>query len=115
MTNRLLKVSAEGAFEDEIELPAAIAEHATSSGLEGVTVTGSGDDETVWLAVQRAWKDDPKGMTKLLSYRPADKNWGVVHYPQEAAETGWGGLRTEERRGGKESVSTGRYRGSPAH
>src|SRR3546814_71268 len=92
MTNRLLKVSAEGAFEDEIEFPAAIAEHATSSGLEGVTVTGSGDDETVWLAVQREWKDDPKGMTKLLSYRPADKNWGVVHYPLEAAETGWVGL-----------------------
>src|SRR3546814_10939984 len=92
MTNRLLWVTSGGGSEDGIERPASIAGHATSAGLEGVTVTGSGDDETVWLAVQREWKDDPKGLTKLLSYRPADQSWGVVHYPLEAAETGWVGL-----------------------
>ena len=40
-------------------------------------MTGSGAEETVWLAVQREWKDDPKGMAKILSYDPADKAWGV--------------------------------------
>jgi hypothetical protein len=57
-----------------------------------VTVTGSGADETVWLAVQREWGDDPKGMAKLLAYKPADKSWGVVHYPLDAANSGWVGL-----------------------
>ena len=57
---------------------------STRFGYEGVTVTGAGADETVWLAVQREWKDDPKGLVKLLAYKPADKSWGVVHYPLEA-------------------------------
>jgi len=57
-----------------------------------VTVTGSGADETVWLAVQREWKDDPKGMTKLLAYKPADKSWGAVHYPLDKPDKGWVGL-----------------------
>ncbi len=65
----------------------------TSNGLEGVTVTGEGEAETVWLAVQREWKTDPKGMVMLLSYKPAAKAWGVVHYPLEAAAEGaWVGL-----------------------
>src|SRR5690606_15986084 len=53
---------------------------------------GSGADETVWLAVQREWKDDPKGLTKLVSYKLADKSFGVVHYPLDAVEKGWIGL-----------------------
>ena len=43
---------------------------ATRFGFEGVTVTGSGADETVWLAVQREWKDDPKGMFKSSPTSP---------------------------------------------
>ena len=57
-----------------------------------MAVTGTGADETIWLAVQREWADDPKGMVKLLAYKPADKSWGVVHYPLDAAESGWVGL-----------------------
>ena len=55
-------------------------------------MTGSGADETVWLAVQREWKDDPKGFVKLLAYKPATKDWGVVHYPLDKAAKGWIGL-----------------------
>ena len=73
-------------------MPDALATAATRFGYERVTVTGTGADETVWLAVQREWGDDPKGMAKLLAYKPADKSWGVVHYPLDAAETGWVGL-----------------------
>lgn len=92
MTNRLLRVSTDGTILEEIPLPAEIAAHATASGLEGVTVAGSSASETVWLAVQREWGDDPKGMTKLLSYSPADRTWGVVHYPLTRADKGWVGL-----------------------
>ncbi len=42
--------------------------------------------------MQREWKDDPKGMTKLLAYKPADKSWSAVHYPLDKAEKGWVGL-----------------------
>lgn len=88
----LVKVDAKGTILEEIALPETLKEQATRFGFEGVTVTGSGADETIWLAVQREWKDDPKGMTKLLAYKPADKSWAAVHYPLDKAETGWVGL-----------------------
>jgi hypothetical protein len=92
MQNRLIRVSAEGAVEEVVNLPESIASGATASGLEGVTVTGSGETETVWLAVQREWADDEKGTVKLLSYKPAAQEWGVVSYPLEPAGEGWIGL-----------------------
>ena len=56
-------------------------------------MTGTGADETVWLAVQREWKDDPKGKAKILSYKPATKEWGVLHYPLSQPAAGfWMGL-----------------------
>ena len=58
-----------------------------------MTVTGEGVDETVWLAVQREWKDDPKGKARILSYKPATKGWGVLHYPLSTPASGaWMGL-----------------------
>ena len=88
----LVKVDASGAITEEIALPEAIARHAIRYGFEGVTVTGSGADETIWLAVQREWKDDPAGKAKLIAYKPADKSFGVVHYPLDTVENGWVGL-----------------------
>lgn len=92
--NLLLRVSAKGEVQEEIALPEALGRHATRFGLEGVAITGSGADETVWLAVQREWKDDPKGLAKILRYRPSDKAWGVLHYPLDKpdAEGAWVGL-----------------------
>lgn len=88
----LVRTDAKGAITEEIAIPEKLAAGATRFGFEGVAVTGSGADETIWLAVQREWKDDPKGLTKLLAYRPADKSWGAVHYPLDKAEKGWVGL-----------------------
>ena len=92
MANRLIKVTADGVVEEVVPLPDSIAAQATASGLEGVTVIGSGDGETVWLAVQREWGDDEKGGVKLVSYKPASKEWGIVRYPLEKADKGWIGL-----------------------
>lgn len=92
LLNRLIRVSAEGAVEEVIPLPDSLVAQATSSGLEGVTVTGSGDAETIWLAQQRPWGDDPEGTVKLISYRPASQEWGVLRYPLETPEKGWIGL-----------------------
>jgi len=90
--NALIQLSAEGAIVEEIALPEALAAQATRFGFEGVAVTGTGADETVWIAVQREWKDDKKGCTKLLAYKPSVKSWGYVNYPLEKADKGWVGL-----------------------
>ena len=92
LKNLLIKVDAKGAIQEEITLPGSIEEGAKNYGYEGVTVTGSGADETVWLAVQREWADDGKGAVKLLAYKPADKSWRAVRYPLDKTETGWIGL-----------------------
>lgn len=91
--NILLRVSAKGEVEEEILLPEELAKHATRFGFEGVAVTGTGTEETVWLAVQREWKDDPKGKTKILAYKPSSKTWGALYYPLTApAASAWMGL-----------------------
>jgi hypothetical protein len=94
LANLLVRLNAKAEVQEEIALPAELAQHATRFGFEGVTVTGTGDQEVVWLAVQREWKNDPKGMAKILRYTPATKVWGVYHYPLESskAEGGWVGL-----------------------
>jgi uncharacterized protein YjiK len=90
--NRLIKVDAKGAIQEEIAVPADLEKGAKNFGFEGVTVTGSGADETVWLAVQREWADDGKNAVKLLAYKPSDKSWSAVRYPLDSAEAGWIGL-----------------------
>lgn len=91
--NLLLRVSAKGEVEEEIALPEEFAAKAGNQGYEGVAVTGSGQDETVWIAVQREWKDDPKGKVKILAYKPSTKSWGILYYPLTAPAAGaWMGL-----------------------
>jgi Esterase-like activity of phytase len=93
LKDMLLRVAADGTVEEEITLPEAMTAQAARFGFEGVAVTGSGADETIWLAVQREWKDDPKGLVKILTYKPASKSWGVLHYPLSPAASGaWIGL-----------------------
>lgn len=88
----LYNVNAKGEIKTEIGLPSELLAGETRFGLEGITTTGEGDDLTLWMAVQREWKDDPKGQTKLLSYKPKSKEWAAVRYPLEKAEKGWVGL-----------------------
>lgn len=91
--NLLLRASAKGEIEEEIALPEEFAAKAINQGYEGVAVTGFGQDETVWIAVQREWKDDPKGKVKLLTYKPFTKSWGILYYPLTAPAAGaWMGL-----------------------
>lgn len=90
--NLLIATDAKGAIEKTIRLPADVAAAASRFGFEGVTVTGKGAGERVWIAQQRPWKDDPKGTTKLYAYSPATGSWGAVRYPLEKTEKGWVGL-----------------------
>ncbi len=91
----LLKVSADGDVQEEITLPEALVAQADRFSFEGVAEFEMDDKTLVAVAVQREWKDDPKGFTKIAIYNPADKSWGFVHYPLEAprsAAGGWVGL-----------------------
>ena len=82
-------VDAEGAIVKEIPFPAELLAVETRFGAEGIAVQGN----TLWIAVQREWKDDPKGMVKLLAYDTEEETWGAVHYPLETpAEGRWMGL-----------------------
>lgn len=88
----VFRVDAKGAIKQEIPFPAALLAGEARFGLEGITTIGSGDDLTLVMAVQREWKNDPKGQVKLLAYKPKAKEWSAVRYPLEKAEKGWMGL-----------------------
>lgn len=92
LKNLLIRVDARGAIQEEVAVPADLEKGAKNFGFEGVTVTGSGADEIVWLAVQREWADDGKNAVKLLAYKPSDKSWSAVRYPLDSTEAGWIGL-----------------------
>lgn len=89
----LIHVDAEGAITGEAGVPVEVLAGQTRFGAEGVAAVGTGDEQVLWVAMQREWKDDDKGFVKLLAYTPATKTWGAVRYPLEAApEGGWVGL-----------------------
>jgi hypothetical protein len=88
----LYHVDKKGKIKEEIALPPELLAGETRFGFEGIAVDGTGDNTVLWMAVQREWKDDPKGTVKLVSYKPSSTEWGAVRYPLEAAAEGWVGL-----------------------
>ena len=84
----IYRVAADGSIEEEIGLPAELMAVERRFGFEGITVVG----DTLWMAVQREWADDPENHVKLVAYNTATEEWGAVHYPKAAPETGWVGL-----------------------
>ena len=81
-------VNDKGEIKSEIALPEGLLANEIRFGFEGITVAG----DWLWMAVQREWKDDPKGMVKLVAYNTAEKTWGAVHYPLDTPSNGWMGL-----------------------
>lgn len=84
----LYHVNADGVIEQEIGLPAELLAVEKRFGFEGITRVGN----TLWMAVQREWGDDPDHHVKLVSYNIDTEEWGAVHYPKAAPEKGWVGL-----------------------
>jgi hypothetical protein len=81
-------VGADGAIEDYIALPNELLAVEMRFGFEGITRVG----DMLYLAVQREWRDDPAGLTKVLGYNLETEEWSVIHYPLTPAEAGWVGL-----------------------
>lgn len=84
----ILHVNAKGEIKEEISLPVELLAHQTRFGAEGIAKVG----DTLWVAMQREWGDDPKGQVKLLAYNLEDKEWGAVAYPLEPKGEGWMGI-----------------------
>lgn len=81
-------VTPNGEIDKTINFPASLLTHQQRFGAEGITQVG----DTLWIAIQREWSDDPKGRVKLLAYNLKTEQWGAVHYPLEKATSGWVGL-----------------------
>ncbi len=84
-------VNAQGKIKNlkgEIGIPPELAAVEKRFGFEGITKIG----DTLWMAVQREWKDDPANHVKLVAYNLETKEWGAVHYPKAEPAKGWVGL-----------------------
>ena len=81
-------VNADGEIEDSIPFPAELLAVERRFGSEGITKVG----DTLWLAIQREWGDDPEGQVKLVAYNTETEEWGAVRYPLEPKGAGWVGL-----------------------
>ncbi|MEL6598388.1 MAG: esterase-like activity of phytase family protein [Pseudomonadota bacterium] len=81
-------VNGDGSIEEEIPFPSELLAVERRFGAEGITKVGN----TLWIAIQRSWADDPKNTVKLVAYDIETGEWGAVAYPTEAPETGWIGL-----------------------
>ncbi len=81
-------VNADGQIDEEIGLPPELMAVERRFGFEGITQIG----DTLWMAVQREWADDPADHVKLVAYNLDSGEWGAVHYPKAAPDTGWVGL-----------------------
>ncbi|WP_370638413.1 esterase-like activity of phytase family protein [Aurantimonas sp. VKM B-3413] len=94
--HQILHVDGKGAITETVPMPEELTAQSTRFGAEGITMAG----DTLWIAIQREWKDDPKGTVKLLAYKPGSKEWSAVRYPLDKADKGWVGLSEVTARDG---------------
>ncbi|MEE8600570.1 esterase-like activity of phytase family protein [Euzebya tangerina] len=93
--NALVKIGDDGVVTEEITLPPALVDQATSSGFEGVAVTGEDTSEFLYTVIQREWADDDPGIVKIGRYEVATSTWTFADYELDAVESpagGWVGL-----------------------
>ncbi|GAB2445008.1 esterase-like activity of phytase family protein [Nocardioides hungaricus] len=92
--NRLLRIDAAGVVRQTVELPTEVSSRIRNWGLEGVAVTGSGANETLYVVVQRPlWVDPSVGagavqpfegnVTRIGRYDVATGTWTWYAYPLE--------------------------------
>ncbi len=86
--HQLLHVSSEGAIDHTVPFPKTLLQYEERFGAEGIAI----HDDTLWVAVQRPWKDDQPNTVKLLAYNIKSELWGAVSYPLDTVAKGWVGL-----------------------
>lgn len=88
LKNLLVRVDADGAVQEEVELPAAVQSLQTSNGFEGVAVVEDNGTEIVYVAIQREWSGDPSGKIRIGEYRPSTGAWRFFYYPKATPPAG---------------------------
>ncbi|MCM0619983.1 esterase-like activity of phytase family protein [Nocardioides bruguierae] len=90
--NRLVRINRHGLVQQRVHLPAEVAAGLGTWGLEGVAVTGSGDDETLYVALQRPLTGED--VARIGRYDVATRAWTWFGYPLETTdvEGDWIGL-----------------------
>ena len=81
-------VTAEGEIAETIPFPNEVLANQRRWAAEGITRVG----DTLWVAIQREFDDDPENHVKILAYDLESEEWGAVLYPKGAPDTGWIGL-----------------------
>ena len=84
----LYHVNASGEITEQIAFPPELLAVETRYGAEGITMIG----DSLWIAIQRPWQDDPENTVKLISYNLDTQEWGAVRYPTDTPDAGWVGL-----------------------
>ncbi|WP_108261135.1 esterase-like activity of phytase family protein [Mangrovicoccus ximenensis] len=84
----IYKIGRDGEILEEVLIPEALAANEVRFGFEGIAKIG----DTLWMATQREWKDDPANTVKLVAYTPSTGEWGAVRYEKAEPQTGWVGL-----------------------
>jgi hypothetical protein len=92
----LYHVNAKGEIKQQVSFPPELLAVEKRWASEGVTKVG----DTLWIAIQRQWKDDPDDTVKLVAYNLEAREWGAVRYPTDKAEKGWIGLSEITLHGG---------------
>lgn len=82
--NELLRLDRNGSIIQRIALPPAVAAGLGSNGLEGVTATGRGRNEQVFVVLQRPLTTDPAGIARIGRYDVRSQTWSWYGYPLDA-------------------------------
>lgn len=93
--SQLVHVDATGAVLEEVFLPDELYEQVSRFGFEGVASFDHAGVETLAVAFQRSWGDDPEDMVKIGFYDTQTKSWAFAHYGLEkplSERGGWVGL-----------------------
>ncbi len=92
--NLLIEVDSNGTVLQEVTLPDSLNAIQLRFGLEGVALTGTGDDAVVYVAFQREWQDDATGMVKIGRYQVNSGEWSFINYElgEKSPAGGWVGL-----------------------
>ena len=85
--NLLLKVAEDGEILETIQLPDSVNDLQVRFGFEGVAVTGEGDDELVYVVIQREWAGDPDDQVRIGRYDPNAQEWAFFYYPLDLPES----------------------------
>lgn len=88
--NELVYVDGTGKIEKRVPLPKDVAAQLGSQGFEGVAVDGN----SVWVALQRELKSDPKGVARIGRYTPDGDTWDWFGYQLDptSAKDDWIGI-----------------------